>query len=194
MAQWKETYNETALVSQARCGDVQAVQRLLEAHWNWLKGLAYNVLGNIHEVDDVLQNICLIVLQKIHTVREPERFRPWLATVARHAALAWREQNRKKIVQLADLPAEPKDPAQTGSQMEQMVLREQHDRLLEAVGELPEKYREVFLLKYMEDQSYAQIAEELDVPITTVQIRLVRARRMLANRLSGKQNDKVPRT
>jgi len=194
MTHGNEIKNETALVSQARQGDTQATQKLLEMHWNWLKGLAYNVLGNIHEVDDALQNICLIVLQKIHTVREPERFRPWLATVARHAALAWREQNRKKIVRLADLPIEPKDPNTQASLIEKLASREQHDRLLEAIQELPDKYREVFLLKYMEDQSYAQIAEVLDVPVTTVQIRLVRARRMLANRLSGKNNDKVPRT
>jgi len=75
-----------------------------------------------------------------------------------------------------------------------MVRREQQEQVLEAVKKLPEKYREVFVLKYIKDMSYAEIAEILDLPVTTVQIRLVRSRRMIYNRLTGKPTDKVPRT
>jgi len=49
-------------------------------------------------------------------------------------------------------------------------------------------------MKYVDDLSYNQISEILNIPVTTVQIRLVRARRMILNHLTGKPNDKVPRT
>jgi RNA polymerase sigma-70 factor (ECF subfamily) len=56
---------------------------------------------------------------------------------------------------------------------------------------LPDKYRQVFMLEHSSDLTYGQIAEILDVPITTVQIRLVRARRMVYNKVMNKDSKKV---
>ncbi len=56
---------------------------------------------------------------------------------------------------------------------------------------LPEKYREVFMLQYSSDLTYRQIAEILDIPVTTVQIRLVRARRMIHDQVADKDESKV---
>ena len=50
------------------------------------------------------------------------------------------------------------------------------------------------MLKYTEDMSYAQISEIMDIPVTTVQIRLTRARRMVYNKVMGIKSDKIPRT
>jgi DNA-directed RNA polymerase specialized sigma24 family protein len=56
---------------------------------------------------------------------------------------------------------------------------------------LPEKYRQVFMLAYAGDLTYGNIAEILDIPVTTVQIRLVRARRMVYDKVTGGKRDKV---
>jgi RNA polymerase sigma factor (sigma-70 family) len=64
--------------------------------------------------------------------------------------------------------------------------KEQYQLILSAVNSLPEKYRQVFILGHINDLTYRQIAEILDVPVTTVQIRLVRARRMLFNWITDK--------
>jgi RNA polymerase sigma-70 factor (ECF subfamily) len=64
-------------------------------------------------------------------------------------------------------------------------------RALEAVRVLPPKYREVFVLAHSGELTYAQMAEVLDVPITTMQIRLVRARQMVRNQVVGKSEQKV---
>jgi len=189
-----EIKNESALVIAARQGDSQSLQRLLEKNWTWLKGLVYNVLGDIHDVDDALQEICVLVIRKIPTLREPERFRPWLATLAKRAALAWRMKQSRQPNRLGEITAAQLSDTGADSLCDKAAQNEQYQRILEAVRLLPEKYREVFILKYMEDLSYADIAEILDITVTTVQIRLVRARRMIYNRLTGKPTDKVPRT
>ncbi|MBN1766222.1 MAG: RNA polymerase sigma factor [Sedimentisphaerales bacterium] len=192
----KERKNESALVCAGRDGDKEALRELLEIHWPWLKGLVYNVLGSrsISDVDDVLQNICIIVIEKIHQVREPERFRPWLARLAQREAWAWRARQSRKPAQLDEIMAEQQSDDSQVDIAEQVGLREQTEKIIDAIGKLPEKYREVFLLKYARDITYAEIAEILDLPVTTVQIRLVRARRMIFNRLTGRPSDKVPRT
>jgi RNA polymerase sigma-70 factor, ECF subfamily len=194
MSDSKKPMNESAWVSQAVKGDAQAVQWLLEKNWKWLKGLLYNILRNNDGVDDTLQNICLIVLEKIHTLRQPERFKPWLTSVARHAALAYLQKNNRNPININDLLDQQSSPNAPRDVAETLARREQHNLVLDALADLPEKYREVFMLKYVDDMSYARIAEILDLPATTVQIRLVRARRMIYNRLQGLPVDKVPRT
>jgi RNA polymerase sigma-70 factor (ECF subfamily) len=62
---------------------------------------------------------------------------------------------------------------------------------LQAAAALPEKYREVFMLAHSGELTYAQMAEILDVPVTTMQIRLARARKMILNRVTGKEKNKV---
>jgi RNA polymerase sigma factor (sigma-70 family) len=69
--------------------------------------------------------------------------------------------------------------------LEGIERRELCGRVLEAVQRLPEKYREVFILAHTGELTYAQMAEVLDVPITTMQIRLVRARQMIRDQVFG---------
>jgi len=186
--------NESALVCAARQGDRQALQKLLETHWRWLKGLLYSILGNPDDVDEALQSVCVLLLDKIGTLKDPESFKPWLAAVARNLALTRRQRRSRKPLALDELSAirETADPQQ--NVVEEITRQETHQQILQAIELLPEKYREVFVMKYMQDMSYAEIGEILNLPLTTVQMRLVRARRMIQNRLTGKPVDKVPRT
>ena len=183
--------NESALVCAAQRSDKEALQRLLTRNWPWLKGLVYSILGDADEVDDVLQDICVRVISKIDTLREPERFRPWLAVLARRLALRHRQQKARRPgslnAEIAEIQCDEKAP----QLFEKVEQKEQYRQILETVKALPEKYRQVFMLAYAGDLTYANIAEILDIPITTVQIRLVRARRMVYDRVSGKERSKV---
>lgn len=186
--------NEAALACAARQGDQDAMLRLLRANWTWLKGIAYNILGNSDDVDDVLQEICVLLINNIATLKQPERFKPWLAVVARNAALAFRQRRSRLPSQLDDLLVAGQQDDRQDDIVETLSQQEQHRRILDSLRHIPEKYREAFILKHIEDYSYAEIADMLDVAVTTVQIRLVRARRMIQNHLTGKPNHKIPRT
>jgi RNA polymerase sigma factor (sigma-70 family) len=183
--------NELALVCAAREGDQAAIDQLLRSHWTWLKGLIYGIVAGSQDLDDVLQDVCIRVISKIHTLREPERFRAWLAILARREALK-HYRRRKQTFAVADEPLQPRrqDP-ESADPLEQIERRELHDRILAAVAELPERYREVFMLAHSGELTYAQMAEVLGVPITTMQIRLVRARRMIQHQVFGSSKNKV---
>jgi len=182
--------NESALVCAARKGDKEALRLLLTRNWAWLKGLVYSIIGDANDVDDVLQDICVRVISRINTLREPERFRPWLGVLARREAIRCCQRKNPRTVsldeevagQLCDYKAD---------QLLVIERREQYQQILQAVRSLPEKYRQVFMLQYAKDLTYGQIAEILDIPFTTVQIRLVRARRMIYNQILGKNKNKV---
>ena len=70
---------------------------------------------------------------------------------------------------------------------DQLERRETTQRLLRAISGLPEKYRQVLLMACQGRMSYDDMAATLDVPVTTIQIRLVRARQMVQERLAGKE-------
>jgi pectate disaccharide-lyase len=185
-----ETQNESALVCAAREGDKGALQTLLARHWSWLKTVVYAVLGDIRELDDVMQDVCVRIITRIHTLREPECFRAWLAVLARREALkACRRRSRGPV----ELDAGGEVPAggQVQGPLDELERQELHQRVVDAVEALPPIYREVFVLAHSGELTYAQMAEVLDVPVTTMQIRLVRARRMIQKQVIDNSEQKV---
>lgn len=183
--------NESALVCAAQRRDKTALQLLLTRNWSWLKGLVYSIVHDAGEVDDVLQDVCVRVISKIDTLREPERFRPWLAVLARRQALRHRQRRAQRPVRLSKDIAETQCDESPQQLLENMERQEKYKQILDAVHMLPEKYREIFMLNYSSDLTYAQMAEILDIPVTTVQIRLVRARRMIYDRVTSQERNQV---
>lgn len=183
--------NESALVCAAQRRDKDALQLLLTRNWSWLKGLVFSIVGDANEVDDVLQDICVRVITRIETLREPERFRPWLAVLARRQALRHRQRKAQRPGPLSEELVQLQDDPKARQLIENLEQKEQYQQIVEAVRSLPEKYRQVFMLEYSGDLTYARIAEILDIPITTVQIRLVRARRMIHDRVAGRNKNKT---
>ncbi len=175
-----EEHNELMLICTARQGDKEALQTLLKRNWGWLKGVVYSVLTHGQDVDDVMQEVCVRVITKIHTVREPERFRAWLAILAKRTAIQHQRRSRPAMVST-------EEPVYGGNPSDDLEKRELCGRVLEAVRGLPAKYREVFVLAHSGELTYAQMAEVLNVPITTMQIRLVRARQMVRDQVTEKR-------
>ena len=178
--------HETALVYAAQGGDKEALQQLLIRNWSWLKGLVYSVLNNSDDVDDVLQDVCIRVIDKIDSLREPECFKSWLAVLARRQALRNRQQRSARPMQLDEELVDQK--FQIEDQLFENIEEQQQKRQIQlAIESLPEKYREVFMLQHSGDLTYGQIAEVLDIPITTVQIRLVRARKLIYDKIINRE-------
>jgi RNA polymerase sigma-70 factor (ECF subfamily) len=159
----QEEQNEQALVCAAQKGEKEAFRMLLTQNWPWLKALVYSIIRNTDGMDDVMQDISVQVIRKVNTLREPSR-----------------SLNNDEVAgQQCDYKA--------GQLLENLEIKEQYQQILQAVKSLPQIYRDVFMLAHLEDLSYAKIAEILDVPVTTVQIRLVRARRMIFNQIKDSQ-------
>ena len=178
--------NESALACRAVSGDREALEALLRRNWSWIRVLTAGYLKNFSDIDDVLQEICLRVMQKIHTLREPERFRPWLAVIARREALSFIRHKRPTLSLDSQLISDDSIP-------DPIRIQQEYDFVIKVIMELPEKYRQVVLLKYYNNYEYAEIAEILDCSVAAVQTRLFRARKMIALVLENKQIEKIPR-
>ncbi|MBK9118754.1 MAG: RNA polymerase sigma factor [Phycisphaerales bacterium] len=174
------------MVASAREGDRAAAERLVREHESCVRSAIYAVTGRSDRVDDIAQQVWTRAWERLHTLDNPSRLRPWLYAIARHAAIddgLVQRRHMRRSVALEDgnaLPARDTTPAAV------LAKSELQETLLRAVQALPAHYREPFVLRHLEDWSYAEIAEALDLSVDTVETRLTRARRLLREALAGK--------
>jgi len=147
----------------------------LDAAYN----LARWLTRNPDDAEDVVQDACVRALRYLDAMREANA-RAWFLTIVRHATYDWLGRNRPAEVARdeADAIAGAADPLAVDPAA--AAIRAADARALaDAVATLPLAYREVLILREMEDLSYKQIARIVDIPIGTVMSRLARARGML---------------
>ncbi|MEU5725642.1 sigma-70 family RNA polymerase sigma factor [Micromonospora sp. NPDC047738] len=127
--------------------------------------------------DDVVQEVWLAVFKGLPRLRQPDRFAPWLFTIARRAVM-----NRLRDVYARPEP-EPVDDVPGADEAEAVVDRE---LLGGALAALPAREREVLLLFYLEDLPLEVCAQICAVPVGTIKSRLNRARKLLRRELARK--------
>ncbi|MCG3136418.1 MAG: ECF RNA polymerase sigma-E factor [Phycisphaerae bacterium] len=177
-----QTEVELGHISAIASGDRQRFDDFVRRHQTWVRGVVFGLLGQRDRVDDVCQRVWMNVWQQMPTLEQPQRWRGWLYQLVRNAALdAGRDATRQKRFrqQLAEQPLRQIRSTQPESDEQ---LRE---RIGRAIQGLPPIYREPFVLRHLEGWSYQTIAETLDLPVDTVETRLVRARRLLREALQG---------
>jgi RNA polymerase sigma-70 factor (ECF subfamily) len=171
------------LVARCQQGDTAAFARLVAATQGDTYNLAYSVLHNADEAQDMTQEVYLRAWRALPSFRGESKLQSWLYRITVNACLNRRRQLRKELLLvdrdggLAELPA--KGP----SVAERVALRERNQRVWTAVGQLADKYRLVVTLFYQQELSYQEIAALLSLPLGTVKAHLNRARKALANSL-----------
>ena len=164
--------NENALFEQA-------ILPHLDAAYNLARWLA----GNEPDARDLVQESCLRALRSFARFRGGDA-RSWLLTIVRHAAYtALRKRGaREQFLDSEMLEAVP-DPAPN---VEQILERAADIEVVRAaIAQLPDEFREVIVLREMENLSYKEVADVVGVPIGTVMSRLARGRRALQQILLG---------
>ena len=147
----------------------------LDAGYN----LARWLTRDVHDAEDVVQDACMRALKYVGTLRDGAA-RAWFLTIVRHAFYDWCGRNRPAELVKDDGSAIDMAADHSSAGPELAALRNAETRLLaEAVGELPLVFREVLVLRELEELSYKEIARIADIPVGTVMSRLARARALL---------------
>lgn len=173
------------LVVDAQRGNRSAADRLVREHDGWVRGVIYSVTGRVELVEDIAQQVWTQVWERLASLQDPARLRSWLYSVARNAAIDVSQSARRRAaVDLEKVADGMRDESQVGP-AKAAAGNELHSTLLRAVEALPALYREPFVLRHLEDWSYAEIGDLLGLPVETVETRLVRARRLLREMIAG---------
>lgn len=168
----------TLALRQAVAGDETAFARIVAAYHADMVRVAYGITGQSDLALDAAQAAWLIAWRKLRTVREPERLRSWLITVAaneaRHLA-----RHRGKVVELALGQPGSADPEAEGIRRVDLV---------NALGHLKPDERMVIALRYGADLDSTEIADRLGMSASAVRVRLFRIMGRLRKELDDVRN------
>ncbi|HEB49927.1 MAG TPA: sigma-70 family RNA polymerase sigma factor [Desulfobulbus sp.] len=159
----------------------QLFRDLAFVHVPFLYNMALKYSGNRYDAEDMVQETMLIAFEKFHQLRDQAKCRSWLFSILRNTFF-----KEKKRAARAPLPFDNDHylslldtMAGEGEISHLLEERELATQVRRAMDDLPEQYRTVLLLYYMEEMRYRDIAELLEAPIGTVMSRLNRGRTYL---------------
>jgi RNA polymerase sigma-70 factor (ECF subfamily) len=185
------TKDDYALVAEAKAGNYEAFEELVNRYENKIYRLGINITGTPEDAEDVLQEAFLKAFQHLPEFREDSRFYTWLVRIAVNEALMkLRKRRTDRSVPITDDVDEegeviPREFADWRPNPEQAYAQGEIETILRnAAQTLPPAYRTVFLLRDVEDLSTAETASVLSLTEGTVKARLFRARLMLREELS----------
>lgn len=175
---------EANLIQRARSGDREAFGELMEAYAPRAYRLAFAIVGNESDAEDVVQEAFVTIYRKLRNLREESSFGSWLSRIVATRArdLLRRHRREKKYFESrvtqtrlgqgsSSIPA----PESEGTSLD----------LRQAIDRLPELHRLVILLRYGEEASIEEIAQTLKRPAGTIRRMLSEAYRMLRLYLEG---------
>lgn len=192
------------LVRRAKAGELQAFEELVSRHERQIFTRASRILQNPHDAEDVTQQTFLSALEHLAGFREEASFATWLNRIATFAALKVIRKRKGLDTVSLEATTEPQEDYDSiphpeyitdwKESPERLVERNETRRLLdEALGQLDEKHRLVFLLRDVEGLSVKETAAALGLSEANVKVRLLRARLQLRELLTRTLGDPARR-
>jgi len=191
-ARWEEPMAVDSEAVRLRRGDPEVLVSLLERYQHRLYRFLMRMVHDAATAEDLFQQTWLRVAENAQRFDESRPLEPWLFSIARNAAIDYLRRARPESLD-EPLPsggtrAEMIPGAQPNA-VEVMMGQQRSSRLAEALGELTPIYCEVVTLRFEEEMKLEEIAEVLEIPLSTVKTRLRRAldalRAKLEHRLPG---------
>lgn len=186
-----ESMSDAGIVELVLRGDQNVFAILVERYKDAVQNLAYRMLGNATEAEDVTQEAFVRAYTQLVTYKPAHKFSTWLLSIASHLSIDQLRRRRFLALPLDDVPF-LEWIVDAGVSPEQSALRgEQHDEVQTYLQRLPGKYRAVIVLRYWHDFSYDEIAHALNLTPALVKARLHRARELLARYMQNGQSGSV---
>jgi len=181
--------NDQALVESALAGDQKAYQQLFEMHRQAIFHVTVKIVKNAEEAKDLVQETFIKAFGSLKSYDPSYRFSTWLYKIAANCSIDAIRKRKIEALSL-DKPIATRDgdvqmevPDYSFHPERDLSEKRRHFSIEEAIEELPDKYKEVIVMRHKEDKPYEEIARILHVPVGTVKARIFRARELLKKKL-----------
>nr|WP_228025055.1 sigma-70 family RNA polymerase sigma factor [cf. Phormidesmis sp. LEGE 11477] len=172
--------------------DRTAFEELVTRYHRYVDKLLYDLASDWSDRTDLAQEVWIRVYKSIHRLNDPAKFKSWLSRITTN--LFYDELRKRKRFRSAvslDAPRYSSDgqyewelPSDQPTPADDMMTREFHDYLKQAMSELPQIFRETIAMRELQGLSYEEIARVTGVSLGTVKSRIARARRRLQQKLT----------
>ena len=186
--------SDAELVLTVRGGDASAYKALVGRYQGHVYGLAYSIVGNWADAQDLAQETFIRAYSNLDQLRDPAKFAAWLRRVTFGVTMNWLKAYRPQFFHQIDgkidldtleIPDFQPGPVQIAEQ------RELAEAVMRAVGTLPPKYRVPLTMFHLDGLSYQKVADFLDIPLGTAKTLIHRAQQKLKAALGTALSEEV---
>lgn len=166
-------------------GDTGAFGRLVDLYQGAVYATAYYYVGRHGAAEDIAQESFLQAYKSLRRLKDPNSFGPWIREITSRTAVNWLRRNGSRLQREAPLPFERTFYLEDARQGPDTALErvERFDRVLKAIESLPDRYRPIVVLRYLQELSYKEISDFTGESVHEVRGILQRASRQLRDEL-----------
>lgn len=175
-----DTASDALLADRAADGDLTAFTVLLRRTSPGLRAYITRITRRPADTDDILQEVAVLVWQELPRLRDTTAVTGWMMRIASRAALAHLRRSPQHDPIQEDERQDPAPPPEEVAEQRERVAR-----LGMILSALPQQQAQCWLLREVGGYSYDEIAEQLDVPVSTVRGALAQARKRILQELGG---------
>ena len=188
-----ENQFEVMLVARLRVGDLSAFDDLVGYFERPVFSVCLRLLGDVEDARDAAQETFLKVYRGLHSFRGEAGLKTWIYRIAINQAMNqqrwWKRRRRDETISLelsrkdSDITLENYLCDASASPETRAIEQERERKILRALSEVQKDYRAALILREIEELSYEEIAETLEISIGTVKSRIARGREELRRKL-----------
>ncbi len=177
-------------IENAKLGDQAAFTFLLNQYWTEVYGFMLKRTENETDTEDITIETFSKAFDKITSYNSEFQFNTWLIAIAKNVHIdMMRKRKSSLLLDITDKEDnQAYNVADSSPSPEDKLITEQHlSSLLQCIKQLKPRYQEVIQLRYFQELSYQEIAENLGEPLSNVKIKLLRAKKLLAEIIQNKR-------
>jgi len=168
-------------IAEAKNGKQRAFSWLLDEFWIDVYNFQLKRVGSEAEAEDITVQTFARAFDKISSFDEQYSFRTWLITISKNIHIDLLRRQSEPVLHLDTEEKESKRIADESPTIEDsLIMEQQFDYLLKCIKQLKDPYRTAIQLRYLQEKSYKEIAEEMSSTMSNVKITLLRAKKILA--------------
>jgi len=181
------------LVKRAIGGDEQAYRELVDKYERALYFHILKMIKDKEQVEDLVQETFVKAFDNLKSYSTNYAFSTWLYRIATNHTIDYLRKKKLQTMSI-DEPVKTKEgdmrmqlPDESAETDRKIIRKQRQNMVREAIKDLPPKYRRVIEMRHMEEKSYQEIADILDLPLGTVKAHIFRARELLYKSLKDKK-------
>jgi RNA polymerase sigma-70 factor, ECF subfamily len=172
-------------VQRCLSGDADAYEALVERYGGRVYNIALRITHEPESARDCAQDAFIRAYRALHQYDPAYPFGPWLYRITTNASLNLVQRAHSREITMEELPEDP-EPPDAGPELT-AVRKEEVEEVLAAMAELPAPYRAALTLRHIQQLSYQEVADSLNIPLGTVKTHLHRARAALKVKLAERR-------
>ncbi|MGC4129098.1 MAG: RNA polymerase sigma factor [Bergeyella sp.] len=181
----KQLFN---IIAEARNKDQKAQTKLINLFWLDVFSFVLKKVQDENIADEITVNVFSKTLSKLDLYDSDFQFKTWILTIAQNTVIDfWRKKGRENEETESDLGEYPNQFAKSPEEL--LISEEDQQKIQSIVESMDANYQDIIRLRFFEEKSIKEIAEELKISVSNAKIRIMRAKKVLAQLLKDHEFD-----